>query len=91
MNYNYLHDFGQSSWADYGAAGLYLDEGTTGYTVAHNVMVNAPGSAISPSAGTNTLTDNGAAPSGAEDTMASAGLEPGYVDIKTMTIPSAAF
>jgi hypothetical protein len=91
IQYNYLHDFGQSAWADYSAQGLFLDEGTTGYTVAHNVMVNTPGTLISLSAGANTLTDNGANPSGAPDTMASAGIEPGYADIKNLAIPGATF
>jgi len=82
IQYNYLHDFGQSQWADYGVNGLYLDEGTTGYTVAHNLMVNTPGSFISQSAGSNTLTDNGASPAGADDTLNSAGIEPSYADVK---------
>jgi hypothetical protein len=69
-----------------------LDEGTNGYTVAHNVMVSTPGVLISPNAATNnTATDNGGNPSGAQDTMASAGIEPGYADIKSLTIPAATF
>ncbi len=91
MQYNYLHDFGQSQWADYSADGLYLDEGTTGYTVAHNLMVNTPGIVISLSAGADPVTDNGANPSGAQETMASAGIEPSYADIKNLTIPLATF
>ena len=42
MQYNYLHDYSTSQWADYGDNGIYLDEQTSGYTVAHNAMVNAP-------------------------------------------------
>ena len=91
MQYNYLHDFGQSPWADYSAEGLYLDEGTTGYTVAYNVMTNTPGLLISPSAGANMVTDNGANPSGAPNTVASAGIEPSYADIKDVVIPAAKF
>jgi hypothetical protein len=60
MQYNYLHHFGQSSWADYAAQGLYLDEETAGY-------------------------------SGADSTMASAGIEPSYLDIKNLAIPVATF
>jgi hypothetical protein len=89
--YNYLHDLNQSSWADYPIEGLYLDEGTTGYTVAHNVMINTPGYQAAGNAGTNALVDNSANPTGAETTMASAGIEPGYVDIKSMSMPAASF
>jgi hypothetical protein len=91
IQYNYLHDIGQPTWADYATQGLHLDEGTTGYTVAHNVMVNTPGSLISPSAGSNTLTDNGENPTAAQDTMATAGIEPAYADIKSLTIPGVTF
>ena len=91
MRYNYLHDIGQAPWADYAVQGLYLDEGTTGYTVAHNVMVDTPGVLLAPSAGANTLVDNGAAPAGGQATTASAGIEPGYADIKNFTIPPASF
>ena len=42
MQYNYLHDYQTSQWADYGSLGIYLDEQTSGYTIAHNAMVNAP-------------------------------------------------
>jgi hypothetical protein len=91
MQYNYLHDFGQSPWADYAAQGLYLDEGTTGYTVAHNLMLGTPGILSAASAGGNTIFDNGAAPSGADGTMASAGIEPSYLDIKNLAIPAASF
>ena len=42
MLYNYVHDYQTSSWADYGDNGLYMDEQTSGYTVEHNVMRNAP-------------------------------------------------
>ena len=91
MQYNYLHDFGQPPWADYAVLGLYLDEGTTGYTVAHNVMINTPGALIALTAGANTLTDNGADPDGAQETIASAGIEPSFADIKNLTIPAATF
>ncbi len=91
IEYNYLHDFGASPWADYAAQGLYLDEGTTGYTVAHNVLVNTPGTLVGPNTGANTLTDNGANPEQAENTMATAGIEPNYADIKQLVIERATF
>jgi len=91
IKHNYLHDFGQSQWADYAAQGVYLDTGTTGYTVEHNVMVNTPGLLTAPNAGNNTLSDNGPNPSGAQDTMSSAGIEPDYLDIKYLAVPVAVF
>ncbi len=88
MQDNYVHDFSQSPWADYQIGGLYLDEGTTGYTVAHNVFANAPTSIFQNKTGTNTLTDNGGS---SQTTISAAGIEAAYQDIKTMTLPSAAF
>jgi hypothetical protein len=86
IRYNYLHDFSQSQWSDYAVQGLFLDEGSTGYTVAHNLMINTPGSLIAQNAGANTVTDNGSTPSSAESTMAVAGIESGYADIKALII-----
>jgi hypothetical protein len=91
MQYNYLHDFGQAAWADYAVEGVYLDEGTAGYSVVHNLMVNTPGLGRSPLAGANVVADNGASPSGADKTLATAGIEPSYLDIKDLTVPVAAF
>jgi hypothetical protein len=88
MQYNYIHDFSQSQWADYQIGGLYLDEGTTGYAVAHNVFVNAPTSIFQNKTGANTLTGNGGS---SQTTISAAGIEPAYADIKTMTLPSPAF
>ena len=96
MEYNYVHDFGTSPWADYGTATLYFDEGTRGYTAEHNVMVNCNGQINTNSddkfdtcnsGGGNTITDNSSNPSGAQTTIADAGLEPAYVNIKNMTVP----
>lgn len=91
IQYNYLHDFGTPPWADYSVVGVYLDEGTTGYTVAHNVMINTPGLLISARAGSNTVSDNGALPDDAQTTMATAGIEAAYADIKTLAVPLASF
>ncbi len=91
MQYNYIHDYACSTWADYGCNGLYLDEKTSGYTVAHNVMVNCPTNIAQNQTGTNTITDNGANPSGAQNTIATAGIESTYADIKTLTVPAAGF
>ena len=91
MQYNYIHDYACSKWADYGCNGLYLDEKSSGYTVAHNVMVNCPTNIAQNQTGTNTITDNGANPSGAQNTIATAGIEATYADIKTLTVPPATF
>jgi hypothetical protein len=88
MEYNYIHDFQKSQWADYGDHGLYLDEQTSGYTVSHNVLVNCP--AISTNhPGTNTMSDNAGT---LASTISAAGIEPGYADIKkNLTIPVPTF
>jgi hypothetical protein len=91
MEYNYIHDYSCSQWADYGCNGLYLDEQTSGYTVAHNVMVNCPTNIAQNKNGTNTITDNSSNPSGAQNTIATAGIEATYADIKTLTAPAATF
>jgi hypothetical protein len=91
MQYNYFYDFAMSQWADWPVESIFLDDGTVGYTVAHNVTSNAPGLLVSPNAGTNTVNDNGANPDGAQNTMAVAGIEPSYSDIKNLTLPAATF
>ena len=91
MQYNYIHDYACSQWADYGCNGLYLDEQTSGYTVAHNVMVNCPTNIAQNKNGTNTITDNGANPQGAQNTIATAGIESTYADIKTLAVPASTF
>ena len=88
MQYNYTHDYTQTQWADYQMPGLYLDEGTTGYTVAHNVQVNTPGWIAQNVNGTNTLTDNTAVASysdldaTAQSIASAAGIEAAYADIE---------
>jgi hypothetical protein len=91
IQYNYIHDYACSKWADYGCNGLYLDEKTSGYTVAHNVMVNCPTNVAQNQTGTNTITDNGGNPQGAQNTIATAGIESAYADIKSLTVPAAKF
>ena len=88
MRFNYIHDFACSPWADYGCNAIFLDEQTSGYTVAHNVLVNCPGKVTRNRAGKNTILDNGDTPHGARNTIATAGIEPGYVDIKKLAIPA---
>jgi hypothetical protein len=91
IQYNYIHDYSCSQWADYGCNGLYLDEQTSGYTVAHNVMVNCPTNVAQNQVGSNTILDNGGNPQDAQNTIATAGIEPEYADIKNLTVPDAQF
>jgi hypothetical protein len=89
MQYNYLHDYQTSTWADYGSQGIYLDEQTSGYTIAHNAMVNAPANVAQNRTGQNTITDTPA--SNPSSVNAMAGIESAYADIKTLTIPVPSF
>ena len=89
MQYNYLHDYQTSQWADYGDNGVYLDEQTSGYTVAHNALVNAPTNVAQNQTGQNTITDTPA--SNPQSVMPMAGIEASYADIKNPTIPVASF
>ena len=89
MQYNYLHDYQTSQWADYGSLGIYLDEQTSGYTIAHNAMVNAPSGVAQNQAGQNTITDTPAA--NPQSVNAMAGIESTYADIKNLSIPAATF
>ena len=89
MEYNYIHDYQTSQWADYGDQGIYLDEQTSGYTIAHNAMVNAPTNVAQNNTGTNTVTDNPASNSSSVSSMA--GIEASYADIKNTAIPLPSF
>ena len=89
MEYNYLHDYTTSQWADYGDQGIYLDEQTSGYTIAHNAMVNAPTNVAQNNTGSNTITDNPT--SNSSSVISMAGIEATYADIKTTTIPVPSF
>jgi hypothetical protein len=91
MYYNYFHDFAMSQWADFSTESIFLDDGTVGYDVAHNVMDSPQAFLRSSNAGANTSDDNGPNPDGAQNTMAVAGIEPSYSDIKNLTIPTATF
>ena len=39
---NYLHDYSASKWSDYWVLPIYLDEGSSGFTVENNSYRNAP-------------------------------------------------
>ena len=93
MQYNYLHDYQTTQWADYGDNGIYMDEQTAGYTVAHNVLTNSSAIPVvhQNKNGSMTIMDNGPSPTMAQATIMTAGIEPAYADIKTLTIPAASF
>jgi hypothetical protein len=92
MTYNYAHDFSMSKWADYDINNLYMDEGSDGYTVQHNLLLNSPNIVHQNKNGSHmTISDNGPTPSGADTTKTSAGIEPAYADIKKLAIPAARF
>jgi hypothetical protein len=85
IQYNYMHDISQSTWADYWLVAIYLDEGTSGYDVSHNVFANAPSGVACNSCGTYTASDNAGS---AASTISGAGIESAYSDIKNkLTIP----
>ncbi len=82
--YNYSHDISASKWSDYWTCPIYLDEGSSGFTVAHNVAVNAPKGTACNHCGTNTTTDNdGNSP----EVIANAGIEDSFADILSYSIP----
>lgn len=84
IQYNYMHDISASKWADYWICPIYLDEGSSGFDVSHNVAVNAPGGVACNSCGAYTKSDNEGT---SATTIASAGIEAAYSDIKTLAIP----
>jgi hypothetical protein len=84
IQYNYMHDNTASTWADYWILGLYLDEGSSGMDVSHNVSQNSPGNIACNVCGTYTSSDNAGS---AASTISGAGIEAAYSAIKTKTLP----
>jgi hypothetical protein len=87
IQYNYIHDYSQSKWADFQIAGLYLDEGTAGYTVANNVATNVPTAIFQNHTGTNSVAALGSSTA----SVSAAGIEAAYSDIKNVTAPLPTF
>lgn len=79
IQYNYMHDIHGSQWADYWINGIYLDEGSSGFDVSHNVFVKAPSGIACNSCGSYTKSDNSGT---LASTINNAGLEPDFKDIK---------
>ncbi len=89
IQYNFIHDIAASKWADYWIVAIYLDEGTSGYDVSHNVFQNAPSGVACNSCGTYTESDNNGQ---SATTIANAGIESAYSDIKNkVTLPLPVF
>lgn len=91
MNYNYVHDFFPVAWADNGIQGIYLDEQTSGYNIVGNVFVNNHQDGTDlihrNQASNNTESNNdGTSPT----TIAHAGIEAAFRDIKTIKNPITA-
>lgn len=59
IQHNYLHDISQSKWSDYWVLPIYLDEGTSGFTIKENVYKDAPAGVGQNQAGSNTLQQDG--------------------------------
>ena len=89
IQYNYMHDSKQSQWADYWILPIYLDEGSSGFDISHNVSVNSPSGVACNVCGSYTQSDNNG---NSATTIANAGIEEPYRDIKNnTTIPLASF
>jgi hypothetical protein len=89
IQYNYMHDSKQSQWADYWILPIYLDEGSSGFDISHNVSINSPSGVACNRCGAYTQSDNnGQSPT----TIANAGVEAPYADMKNkLTLPLADF
>ena len=56
---NYMHDYGASKWSDYWVLPIYLDEGSSGFTVENNSFRNSPSGVGRNAAGQYTERNNG--------------------------------
>ncbi len=88
IHYNYLHDFSGSKWADYWILPIYLDEGSSGFTVEHNSYKNAPNGVGSNQPGYFTETDN---KSFSQETADKSGLQGEYKAIANKSVPEPNF
>jgi hypothetical protein len=90
IQHNYIHDNGTSKWADYWNVPIYLDEGSSGFTVKENVFKNSPGGVGQNQAGQNTIQQSGDYYS--EDVVKNAGIEEAFRSIRDIKeIPLADF
>ncbi len=80
IQYNYIHDNSTSKWADYWNVPIYLDEGTSGFTIKENVFKNAQGGVGQNQAGSNTINQSGDYWN--QNTADNAGIEKDFKSIK---------
>ena len=90
IQHNYIHDNGTSKWADYWNVPIYLDEGSSGFTVKENVFKNSPSGVGRNQAGQNTIQQDGNYYS--ENVVNNAGIEKDFRYIRDIKeIPLADF
>ncbi len=90
IQHNYIHDNGTSKWADYWNVPIYLDEGSSGFTVKENVFKNSPAGVGQNQAGQNTLQQSNNYYS--DDVVNNAGIEKAFRYIRDIKeIPLADF
>ena len=90
IQHNYIHDNGTSKWADYWNVPIYLDEGSSGFTVKENVFKNSPAGVGQNQAGQNTLQQSNNYYS--DDVVNNAGIEKEFRYIRDIKeIPLADF
>ena len=77
---NYLHDYGASEWSDYWVLPIYLDEGSSGFTVENNSYRNAPSGVGQNQPGQFTQRNNGGY---IESVAQAAGLQGEFKNIAT--------
>ena len=87
---NYLHDYGASKWSDYWVLPIYLDEGSSGFTVENNSYKNSPSGVGQNQPGQFTQRNNGGY---IESVAAAAGLQGDFKNLadKISNIPLADF
>ena len=87
---NYLHDYGASKWSDYWVLPIYLDEGSSGFTVENNSYKNSPSGVGQNQPGQFTQRNNGGY---IESVAAAAGLQGEFKNLadKISSIPLADF
>ena len=96
---NYLHDYGASEWSDYWVLPIYLDEGSSGFTVENNSYKNSPSGVGQNQPGQFTQRNNGGY---IESVAQAAGLQGEFKNIATRidniplpdfsnTVPQTAF
>ena len=87
---NYLHDYSASKWSDYWVLAIYLDEGSSGFTVENNSYKNSPSGVGRNQAGQFTERNNGGY---IESVAAAAGLQGEFKNLadKISNIPLADF